>query len=323
MRSIKQAGLAVVLLLVVGCAGAWAEPAPIAAIEVSTAPAIDPAINLEDYPVIVDQRVVGPYCLRIREKREPAPEYLNVRYDRVLEIQKGEEPKNKLVFLRWDETLTFPEAFLCEIDLNGDGIPAIAMRTYSGGAHCCVSHIVLELGDPVKVVARLELGSYDLFPLNLRLREKDLLVDVPDVTFQFWYSDFVSSRPYSVTTVIQSDGLHLDTRSIPSGEPDLEALAAVILEVWNDEESYSGLERRMKSAKIVTPVELFETMQDLCYKGHGELAWKLLNRVWPANEPGKDEYLALFRKGLRTSPFWGDLCALNKWKPDAWKEAEK
>ncbi len=320
MRSTKWAGLAVVLLLAAGCAGGWAEPEDTAAVAKPAEPAIDPTINLEEYPVIVDQRDVGPYCLRIRERSEPTPEFPDVRLDRVLEIRKGGESQNKLVVLRRE--VGYPEGYLQEIDLDGDGVPWLVLQTWSGGVHCCFGYLILELGDPATVVARLNFADYDVFPLNLRLREKDLLVEVPDVTFQQWYSCFAVSRPYPVTVVINPDGLHLDIRSIPPEKPDLEALAAVILDVWNDKDSRSGVDAYLKSAKIATPVELFESMQDLCYKGHGELAWKLLDRVWPANEPGKEEYLALFRKELRTSTFWWDLCALNKWELDVWKEAE-
>ncbi|NLF59314.1 MAG: hypothetical protein GX580_16915 [Candidatus Hydrogenedens sp.] len=146
--------------------------------------------------------------------------------------------------------------------------------------------------------------------------------------------------------VLLADGLHMDTDKIKREEPDIMGWVGGIKQVWSDKDFCSDV--TLSSTEMKTPVPLFETMQEFCYNGHGELAWKLLDRVWPRGRldlqvdvykgkrdwtlperywppdaPGKEEYLTLFRKELRTSPFWGDICALNKWELDVWKEAEK
>jgi hypothetical protein len=52
---------------------------------------------------------------------------------------------------------------------------------------------------------------------------------------------------------------------------------------------------------------LWTTEMRLIYSGHSDLAWKFLDKAWPASIPGKERWLGDFCSRLKTSPYWPDL----------------
>ncbi len=269
-------------------------------------PAIDPGIRLEDYPAVVDKRNVGQFNLRILDQAKGEINTSGNDMDKVLEIRKGEYPDDKLVYLRQEEKPSFTEDFLQNIDWNG--MPLVAVQTYSGGAHCCLGYILLGLSDPVTVVARLNFADYDQYTLNLRKRGEDLLVDLPDVTFQLWYQCFGDSRPYNVTAVIKPDGLHLDTAGLEKHHEDIASLAEAVRTAWEENASTPG------SRAPIPPYELFEMLERMCYSGAGDDGPELVEHVWPTHYPGKKGYWKGFLANLKDSPYWEDIRKLNEWK---------
>jgi len=164
------------------------------------------------------------------------------------------------------------------------------------------------LADPVTVVARLNFADYDLYSLNLQKRGDDLVVDLPDTTFQLWYQCFAESRPYNVSVIIKPDGLHLDTAGLKKHQTDIQSLAKDVRNAW--EENTAAQDTNAP----IPPYELFETLQDMCYNGTGNDGPKLIDQVWPKHFLGKETYWNKFLRELRRSPYWEDIRALNGWK---------
>jgi len=49
---------------------------------------------------------------------------------------------------------------------------------------------------------------------------------------------------------------------------------------------------------------LLNTMVELLYTDHPDLAWEFVERAWPPNIPEKDDWVSEFRAALEESPFW-------------------
>jgi hypothetical protein len=52
------------------------------------------------------------------------------------------------------------------------------------------------------------------------------------------------------------------------------------------------------------PASLLNTMLELLYTGHPDLAWEFLEMAWPPNIPDKDDWVSDFRATLEESQFW-------------------
>ena len=48
----------------------------------------------------------------------------------------------------------------------------------------------------------------------------------------------------------------------------------------------------------------WDTMLDLIYTGHEELAWQYLDMVWPTRKLGKEIFIKDFKDQLAQSRFW-------------------
>jgi len=44
-------------------------------------------------------------------------------------------------------------------DITGDGIPDLAIVGFSGGAHCCLTLHVIELGHTLRMIAQIDLAN--------------------------------------------------------------------------------------------------------------------------------------------------------------------
>jgi hypothetical protein len=306
MALIRWIGWTLMALMIGSCAAIKPDGVEPANAKPKTSyPVIEKGLSLDEYPVIAEQRIVGPYCLRIREQDPKDSDPGAVQFYRVLEIQKHEGSTDKLVYLQKLQGVFFPQDFLPGIDLNGDGIPNVLIETDSGGNHCCRNHILLELGDPVDEVTRLG-DDYTGVQPNFRVRGKDLLVDAPE-WYGEWYPDLASSVPYVITVVIGPHGFHLDTRDLRRHHEDVDSLAAPLREAWEGNKSVHD------PRSPIPPVELFQTLLQMCYTGAGQDAQKLLDGVWPKDLPGKDAYWERFMKSLRGSWYWEDIRKLNGW----------
>jgi hypothetical protein len=67
---------------------------------------------------------------------------------------------------------------------------------------------------------------------------------------------------------------------------------------------------------------LWNTVLDLIYTGHSDLAWKFINEAGPKAQPGTNATLADFCSVLKVSPYWPDLEPTVKDMPSACANAK-
>lgn len=188
-------------------------------------------------------------------------------------------------------------------DFNGDGVPDIALIEWSGGAHCCYTLYLFEL------------GPTDLKPLavikahhsNPEFTRRNGLVDInlQDWTFAYWNTSFADSPAPSVILSWNGSKYAIDPTAMHAPAPpakDLNELAAKV-------------RTKLKADEYLWyNSQLWGTMLDLIYTGNAELAYDFLDTTWPVERPGKDQFLADFKKQLNESPYADALDAAYHWR---------
>lgn len=186
-------------------------------------------------------------------------------------------------------------------DLNNDGTADLVIFGFSGGAHCCYTVYVVELCSPPRIVGEIDgrngLGLRRLDP-NAEGR-RETVFDIADQTFDYWNAPHVASPMPSVYYRLQDHQLRL--------APEL-MLAPAITE--------SELAARAAAIRAATAAAdseldstLWRTMLELLYSGNDGRAWSFFDSAWPETRPGKEAFIAEFRKMLSESPQWRDFQA--------------
>ena len=112
-----------------------------------TAPAVEPP---DSAYAIQHEQAVGAYVVRLWHRTAED----GFGFDDVFTLSRGAQ-----LLARVDQvTALGPET---ASDLTGEGHPDVVVRTYSGGAHCCFSTIVYDLGDAPRVVLETPLSNCD------------------------------------------------------------------------------------------------------------------------------------------------------------------
>ena len=199
-------------------------------------------------------------------------------------------------------------------DITGGGVPEAIVWAWSGGAHCCYTFQILELGKQFLEVAEISADhSGEAHFEDLRHDGKYEFVG-EDWAFAYWHAGFAQSPAPKV--VLRPEGMRA-LQSTPEGTFDsyLYKLSFDLMErPAPTAAEFDSLARRVKEASDweyggVPPV-LRGSMLDLIYTGHPPLAWKLLEQSWPKEKPGKSGFIGAFCDRLRQSRYWADLSQL-------------
>ena len=111
-----------------------------------TPPTLEP---LGEAYVIDQERQIGEYVVRLW--RNTASE--GIGYDNIATISGGGQPEVRVEFAAelGQETGT---------DLTGEGHPDVVVEVFTGGAHCCLSTIVYDLGPTLTKVLETPLSNW-------------------------------------------------------------------------------------------------------------------------------------------------------------------
>ncbi|MDY7041722.1 MAG: hypothetical protein SVX38_12745, partial [Chloroflexota bacterium] len=108
-----------------------------------------PQPPVPDY-AIEEERIIGSYVIRVW--RNPASDPLT--FDSILTISSAGQPQARIEFFAGlgKETGT---------DITGEGHPDVVVSVFSGGAHCCFSTVVYDLGPALMKVMETPLSNCD------------------------------------------------------------------------------------------------------------------------------------------------------------------
>ncbi len=194
-------------------------------------------------------------------------------------------------------------------DITGNGIPNLIVSAWSGGAHCCFSFIVLELGKTFKIASRIDAGDSGLAHFEDINHDGKYVFISNDWIFAYWRTSFASSPAPRVILRPKRYGngdlryeLALDLMRKPATD---EQFKSAVEDVRADDEWSSGV-----------PPQLWKEMLNFIYTGNPNLAWRLLDQSWPKEKPGKGGFLGAFCDRLKYSHYWyGGISQLLKGAP--------
>jgi hypothetical protein len=187
-------------------------------------------------------------------------------------------------------------------DVTGRGHPDMIVSAYSGGAHCCTSHFVFELEPAFKLLATLYDADDDLAHFARDPEDHRYYYSTADWTFAYWPDCFACSPSELVilrwTDDAKGGGFHLALDKMQKPAPTAMQ--------WN--------QALIDACKAVTAqnintigTTMWQTVLDLIYTGHSDLAWKFIDAAGPTAQqkplPALSDFCSLFRQ----SPYWPDL----------------
>jgi hypothetical protein len=64
---------------------------------------------------------------------------------------------------------------MSDADLSGDGVPDLALESYSGGAHCCWTYYIISLGEKPRLIKQFDNERGAGFVRNRENRRVDIV----------------------------------------------------------------------------------------------------------------------------------------------------
>ncbi len=189
-------------------------------------------------------------------------------------------------------------------DITGSGNPEVIVGSWSGGAHCCFSFEVFQLGKDFRRLVKLD--AKDSGGAHFEDIDHDGKYEFisNDWTFAYWHASFAESPAPTVILRPQKDaygnfGYELALGLMRKSAPSRARLEAIINEI-----------RAEQDWKHRVPVSLWAAMLNLIYTGNAGLAWDVLDQAWPKEKPGKSGFLGAFCDRLGDSNYF-DPSTLN------------
>ncbi len=193
-------------------------------------------------------------------------------------------------------------------DITGDGQPDLVVSEWAGGANCCLTLHIFEIGPKFRKIAGLDAAFGDVGPHFVKLAQgPGLQVQLHDWSFANWNSDFADSPAPKVILRYKDGAYHIAPDLMRTSGVDMKDLTARAESIQADCKHLPP--GSWPDADI--PPRLWGTMLDLIYSGHQAEAWQFLDMAWPGQIRGKDAFRRDFMEQLRTSPYWKSIKQMN------------
>jgi hypothetical protein len=196
-------------------------------------------------------------------------------------------------------------------DLTGNGHPDMIVTSWSGGAHCCFAHYIFELEPEFQLITKIEDGNG--YPAHFEdLDHNGRYFYVTNDIWPYWPDSFAGSVSHKVILRWDKNKVRLDLERMKFRAPSPKQWRAALKDVDAAANDRSSL-----------GVTLWDTVLDLIYTGHSELAWKFVKEANPKALTGNNASLEDFCVMLKSSQFWPGLEPTLKDVPDECAKAKE
>lgn len=179
-------------------------------------------------------------------------------------------------------------------NVTGGATPQLVVTGWSGGAHCCFTVHLLDVGPRPRLIQSIDAGHTDIDLFNQFDDDPALEVGLPDWSFTNWPSDFANTP---VPRII----LHWDGQQyVPSSKL---MRAGTML--------YQMQPRRQPQSDAETVAAIFQDTLDMVYAGRMKAARTLVKQLLPPTPENKALERELFDCRLPASPWWPFIAGLN------------
>lgn len=178
-----------------------------------------------------------------------------------------------------------------------DGANFIVSK-WTGGAHCCFSLHIFELGRKFRPISHIEGGNFHPYFEDL---DKDGIPEIR-VTDDFLaeiFSSFASSATADVVLRYSEGTYKVATDLMKQPAPHPSSLDRKIRS-WQEDFQETNV-------GDYPPPALVQTVTNLFYTGHKELAMDVIHRSWPSDVPGKADFMREYEMALKESLYYGEF----------------
>jgi hypothetical protein len=265
------------------------------------------------------EETMQPYVARIyfdAKAKDGSDAYFEIlKSDKRVYLQKARKKGEKFFIGTMDKD--DPDAALVKMgmDITGDGQPDLVISEWLGGANCCLVFHIFEIGPTFRKLGTIDAAFGDSGPHfvhpDKNSKSAGLAIQIHDWTFANWHTDFADSPAPKVMLRFSDNAYRISPelmRALTPPDTNLEASAAAV-------RNYAPSAKGGAWPHANVAPQLWGTMLDLIYAGHGDDAWKFLDQAWPPKVEGKDVFARDFRAQLAKSPYWPAVMTMNASKP--------
>ncbi len=169
---------------------------------------------------------------------------------------------------------------------------------WTGGAHCCYSLLVFDLDDGFRIVANIEGGN---FTPAFKDIDGDGIpeIEVEDDFLAYRFSSFASSAIGHVVLKLR-EGQYAVAPELMRKPP-----AFVLHRLSRKLSSWQKALRNTAAPEL--PQSFMQAITDLTFTGNKKAALSLIDRVWPADRPGKADFVNSYEEALSESRFYPEF----------------
>jgi hypothetical protein len=189
------------------------------------------------------------------------------------------------------------EATNAFVSLSGDD-NILVISKWTGGAHCCFSLYLFELGREFRSIAHIDGGNFQPYLEDLD-RDEIPEIRVTDDFLAYQFSSFADSATANVVLRYSDGAYRIAPELMIQGEPDSQVLNQKI-QSWDTEF------KNPESGRFPPP-DYIQTITDLFFTGNGKAAIEVLHRAWPERVIGKDEFIEKYLHQLNESNFYNEF----------------
>lgn len=191
-------------------------------------------------------------------------------------------------------------------DITGAGKPDAIVSEWSGGAHCCFTLHIFELGERFREIARIEAEHGDGSNFEDLNHDGSYELVGSDWAFAYWKASFADSPAPRVVLKYRAGRFRLALDLMRTPNPSSEKFKTMVESVRSARGWSSQVILDCQQECGIAPA-LWANMLDLIYGGHPDLAWELFDESWPKNLAGKATFAKEFCSVLKKSRYWHDL----------------
>jgi len=243
-------------------------------------------------PVVIETQKFGDYKVTFYQ----ADDWLCQR----LEIQRpGEIVYSEAeVDAHFSFGADWPEGSQPLMNLRSDTSAQLVISKWTGGAHCCFSVLVFDIGSEFRKVDEIEGGNYYPYFEDID-RDGVSEVKVDDDFLAYRFSSFAFSAIGEVTLKYSNGHYEVSAEhmvKVPANWASLEKQ----IQGWQKE-------LRERTSPDYPPPAFIQVVTDLVFTGNKTSALELIDHVWPADVPGKNEFLTSYEEALQDSKYYHDF----------------
>lgn len=204
-------------------------------------------------------------------------------------------------------------------DITGDGIPDLVIDEYSGGAHCCYSTTLLELGDTVHSIS---LGGGDWMAKFEDLDNKPgKEAVVIEGAFKYRWSDYASSPGTQVILRYDNDSYIMAPDLMKKPPFTEQQINKVISSIKNS--NYTNFRYATSlskadnsSARVLSNyfTNMLGEVLDMIYSGNYPQALRIIDATWPGTADEKEAFIKDFKETIHKQPYGKEVLEMNNIK---------